>query len=345
MAWSFGDSFDLYAAPADMINGYWDSGTCASMTLPAGRFSGSRGLNVALANQSVTKSSGANDAVHHIVVSFQQTSAITGSTVSTGFQLFDGAGAQCGVYFRSDGAIVLYSSNFLTTLLTTYAGAFPVASTWYAFEIEIVINNTVGSFTVRKNGNPVADFTATGLNTRGGTANNYANKLLLGMFTTGPTQVLDDFFWQSGAAAGTWLGDLRCYARMPASDASVTFSRLGGSTNFSQVSEVQQDALTSYVFDSNPGDADFYGVGSIASTPATVIATTTRAYMQKSDAGTRTAAVQIKSGATTVASPTLLLTTAGWVWAWRTDVVDPATGAAWTPAAVNNAQIGPKVIA
>ena len=79
----------------------------------------------------------------------------------------------------------------------------------------------------------------------------------------------------------------------------------------SVVNEPQQDGLTSYVFDSNPGDADFYGIGSIASTPATVIATTVRAYAQKSDAGTRTLAVQLKSGATTVASPTLVLTTSG----------------------------------
>jgi hypothetical protein len=115
--------------------------------------------------------------------------------------------------------------------------------------------------------------------------------------------------------------------------------------NFALVNELQQDALTTYVFDSTPGDQDFYGIASIASTPATVIATTVRAYAQKSDAGTRTMAVQLKSGATTVASPTLVLTTSGFAWAWRTDLTDPATGAAWTPAAVNNATIGPKTVA
>ena len=115
--------------------------------------------------------------------------------------------------------------------------------------------------------------------------------------------------------------------------------------NAGVVSEPQQDGLTSYVYDSNPGDQDFYGIGSITSTPATVIATTVRAYMQKSDAGTRTAAVQLKSGATVVASPTMVLTTSGFLWTWRTDLTDPNTGSAWTPAAVNNVQIGPKVIA
>ena len=93
--------------------------------------------------------------------------------------------------------------------------------------------------------------------------------------------------------------------------------------------------MTTYVFDSTPGDADFYTIGSIASTPATTLAVVTRGYMQKSDAGTRTAAVQIKSGGTTVASPTLVLTTSGFLWAWRMDLTDPATSAAWTAAAVN----------
>jgi hypothetical protein len=114
--------------------------------------------------------------------------------------------------------------------------------------------------------------------------------------------------------------------------------------NFSCVDEAQQNALTDYVFDSTPGDADFYGIASIASTPASIIAVTTRAYMQKSDAGSRTAAVQLKSGATTVASPTLTLSSSGWLWAWRTDTVDPATGAVWTAAAVNNVTIGPMTV-
>jgi hypothetical protein len=115
--------------------------------------------------------------------------------------------------------------------------------------------------------------------------------------------------------------------------------------NYMMVAEAQQDATTSYVYDSVPGHADFYGINAIASTPLTTFAVTTRAYMIKSDAGTRTAAVQLKSGGTTVASPTVVLTPSNWQWAWRHDTTDPATGAAWTAAAVNVAQVGPTVIA
>jgi hypothetical protein len=490
MAWNFGDSFDLYAAAADAANGYWDSYT-AGYTLIAGRFSGSQAVNLA-GTFNLVKTSGVNDAVHHFVCSFNQTAAISGSTLAGYFELFDGATAQCSVVFRSDGAILLTSGAPAGTVLATYTGAFPVTNTWYAFEIEVVINNTTGSFTVRKNGNTVADFTASGLNTRN-SANNYANKLQFG--SAGATnQRIDDLFWRSDASSVAWLGDIRCFTRMPASDASVQFTpsssafpltpfpaagnngwvvnrafytpftpsfsgtvgsitlpiavtstanikcaiystisgvpgiALGSATpisapgvgtavftfgtpvavtagtqywaafvpdatsgsygnsntaggyswssatystfptnnpsaivsgnqtqptinvtpattaNFAFVAEPQQDTTTTYVYDSTAGHADLYGIGSIASTPASTIAVTTRGYMQKSDAGSRTAAVQLKSGATTVASPTLTLTTSGWLWAWRTDTVDPNTSAAWTAAAVNAATIGPVVV-
>jgi hypothetical protein len=494
MAWSFGDGFDLYAAVGDAANGYWD--TASGATLTTGRFSGSQALQFTTATGPplYVKSSATNDAVHHLAMAFQQTAAISGTTLGCYLELFDGATGQCSIVFRSDGAIVLTSGGPGGTALATYTGAFPVASTWYHFEIEVTINNTTGSFKVRKNGNSVDDFSASSLDTQN-SANAYANKLQLSMNAPVSAHRFDDLFWRSDASSVAWLGDLRCHTRMPASDAAIAFSRTptgvltqtvtpgsptnGGTTgaayytaftatydgtvtsvtvlwavmgstttlkcaifadsvgglpgavlasatssltpiignnvftfsgvsivkgvrywvgtvrdgngtwtmsstnnaagasgtlslaafpqanpvvsnpnlavhmswtytatpaNWQAVSESQQDALTSYVYSSTPGQEDFYGVSSIASTPATVIATTVRAYAQKSDAGSRTIAAQVKSGSTTVASTTTTLTTSGWTWVWRTDTVDPATGVAWTPTAVNNAQIGPKVI-
>ncbi len=494
MTWNFGDSFDLYAAAADAFNGYWDSGSNGGLT--TGRFTGSRcWINNSVANNSVAlaKSSGVNDAVHHIAVSFMQGFTISGTSLVTALQLLDGTTGQCAIVFRSDGAILLTSGTASGTTLATYTGAFPVINTWYAFEFEVVINNTTGSFKVRKNGNTSDDFSATSLNTRPTSTNNYANKLQL---VGGPNagvgaQQYDDLYWQSGASTGTWLGDIRCFSRMPSSDSSVQFSRVptagaqspftlstaasisngvarytpftaafdgtigtatvslgtgytgnlkatifassgsaptsvlgsasvvtnpasgtntltfgtpvtvtkgtqywigfdsdtssgtwnvasGGtsglssttayasfpvaspttstaaavicsltittSNNATVVNEAQQDSATSYVYDSTVNDVDLYGIASISSTPASIIAVTTRAYMQKSDAGSRTAAVQLKSGSTTVASPTLTLTTSGWQWTWRTDLTDPDTSAAWTASGVNNVTIGPKVI-
>jgi len=282
--------------------------------------------------------------VHHICCAYRQTAAISGSTIAGYFQFLDGTTGQCAIAFRQDGAILLTSGTAAGAVLATYAGAVPLQNTWYAFEFEVVINNTSGSFTVRRNGNPANDFTLGSLNTRGGTANNYANKLSMGQNGNISGWQLDDLYWRSDASSVAWMGDIRCYTRAPASDAAVQFSRTTGASNFSCVDEPQQNTTTDYVFDSVPGHADLYGIAAIASTPLTTFAVTTRAYAIKSDAGTRTMAVQLRSGGTTDASPTVVLTPSNWQWAWKHYTSDPA-GGAWTAAAVNVAQVGPVVIA
>jgi hypothetical protein len=111
------------------------------------------------------------------------------------------------------------------------------------------------------------------------------------------------------------------------------------------VCDLPQDALGTYLLSSTNGNADLYNISAIASTPAAVFAVVTRGLFQKSDAGTRNAAVQLKSGSVTVQSPSTALNSGVWGWLSRIDMVDPNTGAAWNAAAVNNIQIGPVVTA
>lgn len=467
MTWIFGDGFDLYNAanfPADPIASYWDSGINGG--IGAGRFSGSRAWSNSFTSNNgvmLAKSSGVNDAVHHIAVAYYTGSgALTGTSLYLGLQLLDGTTAQCTILFRSDGAIVLTSGAGTGTALATYTGAFNAINTWFQYEFEVVINNTTGSFSVRKNGNTSNDFSATGLDTQN-SANAYANKLqLVGgpQGTSGSSLFIDDLLWRSDATFVPWVGDIRCVTRMPASDQSAQFSKSpgapltltpwnasgtntaglntaiymsilpaysgalsgaganfnnaytgnvkcalfastgaagseqpgvliqsatavvtnpaagfatftfsppisvtrgtryylgiccdtntatvvggGGSTRFCWssattyaawpvsnppsltfassfqltytlspsvnaefVNEAQQDALTSYVYDSVAGHADLYGISAVSgTTPGTVIAVTTRAFIQKSDVGSRTAAVQLKSSGSTVTPTT-----------------------------------------
>ena len=489
----FGDSFDLYALPADALLGYWDSGT-TSATLGAGRFSGSRAWTHAGASGSAAilqKNSTSNDAIHHLVLAVSTASAITGTTIPLWFTFMDSGTAQCSLVFRMDGAILLQSGTVGGTTLATYTGALTASNTWYAFEIEVVINNTTGSIAIRKNGNTSNDFSATSLNTRGGTANNYANQLKTGQ-SNNIVFWIDDLLWRSDSTAPTWVGDIRCYTRRPDTDASVQWTRpgtfqmqpyfgssapsggpglnlarftsfisqggaigsvivnfasamtgnikcaiyaasagqpttvvqaatapinnppigantftfspavsitkgsqffvaLGSDTNavtsmaistnvpystagFScgmtyasfpvanptglsaiaaypffpvvtpaanadAVSESYEDAAASYVYSSTVGQSDLYSLTGIDSTPTSIVGVTTRGLLQKSDAGTRNVAVQLKSGGTTVESASAALNTT-WGHIYRVDTVDPATGAAWTPTGVNNLQIG-----
>lgn len=493
MAFWFGDGFDLYTSLTD-CGTYWDAAFGGGVTLAlsaSGRFAGSRGItniNVLTAPY-ITKTSGANDAVHHISVAVQQTSTLTGTSNNLFISLIDGATTQCTIAFRSNGDIQLQSGAVGGTTLATYTGAIAAINTWYQFEFEIVINNTTGSIAVRRNGNTSNDFSLGSLNTRA-SANNYANKIGLGGASGAAPQIADDFLWRSDASSVAWVGDVRCYTRMPAADSSVAWSRSGSvvpetpfvsngtfnwnsgngvyspltavctgtigsvSLNFTVaatanfkcsiyasaagapttvlgsatvvtnpgtgtvtftfgtpvsvtlgtqywvawhsdassgtasaystgspglsgavsyasfpatnptglsatsaavfianitptaavnapfVAEPQQDGAASYVYSSTVSQSDLYTIQPIGSTPAGVLAVTTRGYVQKSDAGTRLAAVQIQSGATNAQATPLALPAGSWAWNWRTDQTDPATGAAWTATSVNNALIG-----
>jgi hypothetical protein len=501
MPWFFADSFDLYSSTLDLPLGHWDASSINmsnNATFADGRFAGSRAISVSSGGR-LDKTSGANDPLHHFIVSWKQISTMSGSSLGWYFTLLDGTSAQCSVVFRIDGNILLTSGAPNGTILATYPGAFTTLDTWYAFEIEVFISNTGGYMNVRRNGNPTNDFSSpTNLDTQA-SANSYANKIQTGTFTVGVTQHVDDLIWRSDSAAVPWLGDVRCYTRMPVGDvaaqwtpsnsvvpvyplatptttsvnigsnsakffpftaptsgtvasaqmqcvtavtanikctlynsngvapttpiasanivtnpgvgpvvwtfpsppsvvqgthyyiafdadaasgafamissgapwylplsAVVTYAAFPTSNptvvsankwgvtinitpttpvNYPFVSDIPQDVLTSYLLSSTNGNADLYNIGAIASTPASIFAVVTRGLFQKSDAGTRNAAVQLKSGGVTVQSPSTALSSSAWGWLSRTDVVDPNTGSAWDAAAVNNIQIGPVVTA
>jgi|SRR5580765_794509 len=486
MAWCFGDGFDLYAVPADALVGFWDSGTASALSLVTGRFTGSQAMrNV---GSPMVKNSGANDSVHHIVCAFQQTATLSGTTMGTYLQLLDASNGQVCIVFRSDGAIVLTSGTPAGAQLAIWTTAVTVLNAWYAFEFEVVISQLAGSFSIRRNGSTSNDFNQSGINTKPST-NAYANRLQYGMSGFVGYQHIDDLLWRSDTSTVAWVGDLRCYTRLPTTDVSTQFGRspsilvqtltpntttsdvtatarytpftptvtgsiatilasfgtgftgnckmaiftdvgnnpgavLGSATpvvnpaggnntftfgtpvsvtrgvqywfgishdvtatvsintttigrtgatvsyasfpvaspststgqyqvgnsvninttvNAEMVSEAHQDATATYVYDSVSGHADLYALGSLGTTPIGVVAVTTRAYVQKSDAGFRSGTVQIKSGATTYQTPTVTLGT-NFAWTWRTDVLDPNTGAPWTPTNVSALQFGPIVV-
>ena len=227
MAYWFSDGFDYYATTSDVALGYWDSlSSLTGVSLPAGRFTGSQCIHWANGSgASLVKSSGVNDAVHHIVCAFRQTSALASNSLVGFLQLSDGATNQVCIVFRSDGVILLTSATPGGTVLATYTNAVTASSAWFGFEFEVVIHPSAGSFTVRRDGATSNSFQATGLNTRPGT-NSYANKLTVGANAQlTPGQGFDDLIWRSDASSVAWIGDVRCLQQMPVGDVSTQFSR------------------------------------------------------------------------------------------------------------------------
>jgi hypothetical protein len=222
----FGDSFDYYATVSDMGNaaGFWDLTTQSGFSLnKPGRFGG-QCLNFGGNSNPPTKTSGANDAVHHLNVAIMVNAGNWGpANEGVYFTLYDGATAQCTVAFWQNGNMTLHNGAYNGTTLATFPGAIVWPGQWMAIECEIVIHPTAGSITVRTNNSATNTFQATALNTRN-SANSYANKIVINCYNGGFN--VDDFLWRSDPASVPWVGDVRPYVRAPSTDVSAQFSRV-----------------------------------------------------------------------------------------------------------------------
>jgi hypothetical protein len=234
MAWIVGDSFDYYGSTADVARSVWDSANTGFFpAFGAGastRFGVGQSLRPQAAGVLMTKNLASNEATIFSCFAYYRGGALSGTTPEIYVQLRDGATAQCTVVMESSGNIVLKRGDQLGTVVATYPAAF-AQDVWSHFQIRVVIDPTVGTFTVRKNGQPSDTFAATGLNTRS-TANSYANVIALGMGTGVVNDYVDDlfFFSGSGAAPNTWVGDCRAVCLYPGQDSAVTFTPFPGTT-------------------------------------------------------------------------------------------------------------------
>jgi hypothetical protein len=343
------DSFDPYATVADatatytgsVLTGYWETAPTSNTTFVAGQFAGSQAVSFSdtTAGSMFTTTYFQNNPLHHVGLSFQQTSPLLGSGLATYVTFFDGTTAQCSVVFRVDGAIVFTRGGVTGTVIATYPGAF-TSNQWVVFEIEAVVNSITGSFTVRTNGATTNTFHAANLNTQS-SANAYANKIGLGCNAI-TTQNVDDFIWSSDPTTLPWLGAVRSYARAPTSDVQKQFIPLTGAVNFAMIDEAKEDGATSYVYTTNVANNDYYHFAPLGTTPPSILGIAVRGFARKSEVSTRTGVFMLKSGVQF--SPTThgdQLTQNTWSNMWDFFITDPNTNNPWTVAGVDAVQIGP----
>jgi hypothetical protein len=113
--------------------------------------------------------------------------------------------------------------------------------------------------------------------------------------------------------------------------------------NFDLVRETTEDGDTTYVFDSTAGHYDLYDLQDLAVTPSSIVGVCARQFARKTDAGTRSGTTTVKSGATTQDQATFAQSTS-YQYLNSFMATDPNTSTAWTAAAVNALQVGPKVV-
>jgi hypothetical protein len=252
MSYWFGDSFDLYKTDmTEAVPYFWDASSLNpnQHVFATGRFIGSRSINCGTSSYMI-KSSGANDSVHHINLAvYNSQSPSTSTNIGFYVTFYDGATAQCTVGFRLDNTIVFAQGAPNGTVLAVTPPLMLLNTTWYGLEIEVVVHNTTGSIAIRRNGNTTNDFFLGGLDTAA-TANNYANAIRIGAYNSSGYHYVDDFLWRSDVASVPWLGEARCYTRMPLSDVSVQWTKSGA---------VRTTAITGGSGYASVQDRSFYG--------------------------------------------------------------------------------------
>ena len=155
------------------------------------------------------------------------------------------------------------------------------------------------------------------------------------------TTVSDDFTAVATFASGA-PGTAPAMANTPSTviAGNVTAS---GANWFSVAQNPVQGGL-SYVADATVGHEDLYGYPLLSATPLAIYAVAVKASVAKSDAGAKTLSLRLKSGGTDSAGSAGTLAP-GTSYGWLTSLypTDPATGTAWTAAALNAAQAGVRV--
>ena len=260
-----------------------------------------------------------------------------GTTQIAGFTWRDenGPAIQGGFFLRNGGDFVVTTGAAGTTVLATSGVLAPSASVWHHLQVKIVVHNTAGSVELRIDGATSASFLATGINTRNGTADFFANSVSL-QGTTPASDICDDFyvFNDQGIAPNDWQGVVWGVQQRPNSDIAVTWSRNTGLHNFEAVHDTNQDGDTSYVSDNVLNHIDQYGVDPLATEPLTTIAVTLTYMARMDDAGPHQVTAQLISGGTTDELPVTTLTN-NYVIKQKVYPQDPNTNALWAAANVD----------
>lgn len=251
---------------------------------------------------------------------------------------------QIGVGITSAGELVAFrgsggaGSTSKTVLGTSAAGTISPAQEVFV-ELEFVISDTVGRMSVFVEGTQVLNLTNVDTSNIGGSVNFLNLGMAYGGANGTASHQWDDLYVRNTA---TRLGPRRVETIFPNSDVAKAFVPNAGTTNYTQVDEQQANGDTDYVQGSAVGDTDTYGFEDLSTTPTSVDAVQMVACAMRTDAGGRSIALQVKSGATTSDGSDIGLPTT-YAKLERLLTTDPNTGSAWTGAAVNALQGGPKV--
>lgn len=211
--------------------------------------------------------------------------------------------------------------------------------TWYHVELRVYLHDTAGEWELRING--VTEASGSGVDTKERTETaldtiGFDNPSGGSLFYH-----IDDLYIRGDTVltAGGFLGDCKVLTKYPQGAGSSTqFAVSGAAANWQAVDEAPPNGDTDYVHSDVTGNKDLYDFAALGdSNPIKAVQLCT--YARKDDAGTRTLALRVKSGATQDASAAKGLST-NYTYLTHVWESDPNTASDWTETALNAAELG-----
>lgn len=258
------------------------------------------------------------------------------STAATDILYFeDGTTTQLSLYKNASGALSIVRGTY-PVIATSSAALVP--NTWYFIECKVFIADTGGYVSVRVDG---SDFVSiTNADTKYSSSNAWVNSIKFLQNGYGNVNKFDDIYILDGTGTpNDFLGDHRVRTLLPAADDAVQFTRSSGTYNYANVDDPSADDDSTYNESSTIGAKDLLAFNDLPTNPGVIKCVQVSVRARKDDAGTRSLRTKVNSGSFEANGASNALNTS---YQYFADVftTDPATGAAWTDAAINTASYG-----
>lgn len=224
-------------------------------------------------------------------------------------------------------------------LLGTSSSPAMVAGSWQHVECKVFMDAAAATIEVRVEGVTVLNLTGLALS-----ATNIQNTVW-GTYTALSAPADDSFMYvkdfvvwdASGSINNDFLGSCSVVTMTPNADSSFNWTASSGSTGYNLIDEAPPNDDTDYIeADATPPSASLFGMTDLPADVTSVKALMTLARARKTDGGDGNLQVGLKSSSSTATGSDRPISTA---YTYYTDVfeTDPATTAAWLPAAANAA--------